>query len=157
MRRLRSIVFWLLFFSPVIYSLARLTVMNPAWMIGIRFPQSRLQLQTVNSPDLHFWSAIAGLCGIPMTDPDHSLTVYIDHHSEPLRLNGLEDADEVHVTNSRVVDISAFSRSDSRLSGVVFVGCDLSGLPPEQRAFIRPYSDQIADSFCISYDAKPKR
>jgi hypothetical protein len=91
-----------------------------------------------------------------MTDPDHSLTVYIDRHPEPLRLDGLEDADEVYVTNSRVVDISAFRRSGSRVSGVVFTGCDLSGLPPDQRAILRPYSDRIPDVYTISYDAKPR-
>ena len=154
MRRHRKILIFTLLAAPVLYVAARITVLNPAWIIGIRYPDAKRQLHTVNSPDPHFWSGVAGLFGIPMTDPDHSLTVTINSHPEDLRLDGFTGADELHITNSRITDISAYCSTKARLSGAVFVGCDFSGLPPAQRVLLQPYSEKIPDSFYIPYTAK---
>jgi hypothetical protein len=141
----------------LLYAGARITVWNPAWRIGRQFPAAEVRVRTVNSPDPRFWSALAGVFGIPMTDPDRSLTVTVDSHPEPLRLDDFAAADEAVLKNSRIADISAFLEPGTRLSGVIFTGCDFTRMPPEQRAMLARYSETVPDSFYLPYDLKRKR
>jgi hypothetical protein len=156
MKRAIKILFITLLVAPVIYIAAKITILNPAWVIGMKYPNAERQLHTVNSPDLHVWSAISGLFGVPMTDPDHSLTVTINRHPTLVRLDDFTGADELYVRDSKVSDISAYWDSTARLSGAVFIGCDFTSMPQEQRALLKPYSDKVPDSYYVPYETKKK-
>lgn len=157
MKRAKNILVISLLLAPLIYVACRITVLNPAWMIGMKYPDSKRQLHTVNSPDLHFWSAIAGLFGIPMTDSDHSLTVTLDGHPSSIRLDDFSEADELYVKNSRVSDISAYLDPSVRLSGVVFVDCDFTPMSQEQRELLKAYSAKVPNSYYVPYEEKQRR
>jgi len=157
MKRAIKILIIALLATPFIYVAAKITVLNPAWLIGMKYPDAERQLHTVNSPDLHLWSAISGLFGIPMTDPDHSLTVTVDEHPKPVRLDDFTGADEVYVKHSQVSDISAYWSPGVRLSGAVFVGCDFTLMPQEQRDLLKPYSDKVPDSYYVPYETKRRQ
>jgi len=156
MKRALKILIIALLAAPFIYVAAKITIFNPAWIIGVKYPDAERQLHTVNSPDLHLWSAIAGLFGIPMTDPDHSLTVTINRHPSLVRLDDFTGADELYVRDSKISDISAYWNSNARLSGAVFIGCDFASMPQEQRELLKPYSDKVPDSYYVPYDTKKK-
>lgn len=154
MKRIRKFLIIAFLIAPFIYVACKITVLNPAWVIGMKYPDAERQLHTVNSPDLHLWSAIAGLFGIPMTDLDHSLTVTVDGHSSSISLDDFMAADGIYVKNSSVSDISAYLESSARLSSAVFVECDFTTLPKEQRDLLRPISDKVPNSFYVPYEKK---
>jgi len=154
MRRLIRAVLLIVLLAPIAFVALRITVLNPAWQIRWRFPDAELRLQTVNSPDLHLWSAVAGLFGIPMTDPDHSLTVTIRDRTAAIDFAPLAvGADELYLQHCRVTDISQLLRGLRRLSGVTFSDCDLTQLPAEQRLHIRPQINRGSDVFYIPYES----
>ena len=153
-RRLHLVVVSGVLASFAGYLCARITLFNPAWQIGMRYPHAKIELGIVNSPDPYFWSSFAALFGIKMTDPDHYLMVTIDRHPKEVKLGPLADADELTVSNSRVTDISAFCKKGSTLSQCVFVNCDFSGLPAAQRTLLEPDLSTELNSFYIPYSKK---
>lgn len=121
-------------------ALARLTLFNPAWMIQMRYPMATLHINRINSPNTYWWAEFGENLGIPMTAPDRYLNVAIDRHHGDLDLHHLTDASELWISNSRVVDLSAYYLHPGNLSCPVFESCDLSGLPEEQRVWLAPYA-----------------
>lgn len=156
MKRLIRITPLLLLLVVLVYAGAKITILNPAWVIARKYPNATVTVYTVNSPDPHFWSMLARAFGIPMTDPDRALKVSIVGSSELLRLDDFAGADELTISASKIADISAFVRRGARLSDAVFVDCDFSHLRSEQRTLLKPHSTSVPNSFYIPYEEKRK-
>jgi hypothetical protein len=143
----------LLVMAPIGWVAAKLTVLNPAWMIRARYPTARIEIYTINSPDPHLWSAIAGFFGIPMADSDHALSVSIRSHDGNIQLDDFVGATEAAFTNCKIHDISAYWRPGVRLSSAQFLDCDFSALPQEQRKVLVS-SDSTPGLFGVAYSTK---
>ena len=154
MRRYKKVLIILILLSPFFYVSSKITILNPAWVIGTKYPNSKIQVHSINSPDLHFWHSVASLFGIPMRSPDHSLTVTISNHSSPLELDDFIEADELYVKNSKISDISAYWKPSARISGAVFLDCDFTALPEGQSKLLSPNSNMIPNSYSIPYETK---
>ncbi|MEQ1842372.1 MAG: hypothetical protein ABL994_18370, partial [Verrucomicrobiales bacterium] len=72
----------------------------------------------------------------------------------------LTDVSELWISNSRVVDISAYYKHPGNLTYPVFESCDLSGLPEEQRGWLAPYAPNpehpeiYSNTFHIPYESR---
>ena len=126
--------------------------MNPAWIMGMKYPDAELGQYSVNSPDIRFWTMVSRSFGIPMIDWDHALRVSINDHPTAISLGDFIGADELYVKNSEVDDISAFWDPDARLYDVKFRNCDFSSMPPEQRARLKQGTS--SKSYFIPYDSE---
>ena len=154
MKRFRKAICILVILTPFFYIVFKITFLNPVWVIATRYPEADVQLHSINSPDLHFWSSVASIFGVSMSDPDHSIVVQVSDYPEPISLDDFTGADEIYITRTEVVDISAFWKSRVQVSGAVFFDCDLSKIPSSQRKWLKPYMVSIPNSFCVSYDSK---
>lgn len=149
---------FLLFIS--VGTLSRLTLFNPAWVIRMRFPKATLHISQIDSPDSYFWAELGERFGFQMTAPDRYLNVGIDRHHGDLVLDHLTGASELWISNSRVVDISAYYKHPGNLVCPIFERCDLSGLSEEQRGWLVPYApnpehpEGIPDTFHIPYESR---
>jgi hypothetical protein len=154
MRRVIQVALLVAVISPMVFVAVRITVLNPAWWIRWHYPDAELRLQTINSPDPHFWSAVSHIFGVPMTDPDHELIVTLRDRTENIDFLPLVvGADELFLERCRITDISGLLRGMHRLSGVTFSGCDLSQLPMDQRVHVRPQINQGPNIFYVPYES----
>ncbi len=157
MKRIFKILCIAIFLAPFMYGVCKITILNPAWVIGIKYPEAKRQLQTVNSPDIHPWPMIAGLLGVVMADPDHALIVTLDGCSAPIQLDDFISADELYIKNSKISDISEYWNTSARLGRAVFINCDFTSLPEDQRKLLIPWKDKIPNSYCVPYETKRKK
>ena len=137
--------------APILYVAAKITLFNPVWMIGVRYPSAKCEFHSINSPGPYLWPMFAGLFGIRMDDPDHSFIVRVESHRKPLRLDAFAKADELYVSNSPIKDLSASLEPSARLSVVVFMDCDFTSLPQDQRDRLKSYSEEYPNWYYIPY------
>lgn len=151
------IIIWLLALGLLI-SLG-LTVLNPAWVLRQRFPSAVLHINRIDSPERYFWAEFGELIGIPMSAPNRYLNVEIDHYQGDLSLDDLTEVSSLHISNSRVVDISAYVRKPGLLMCPVFKDCDFTGLPDSQRDWLARYApnpespDAYPNTFWIPFES----
>ncbi|WP_143157569.1 hypothetical protein [Rubritalea squalenifaciens] len=145
---------WVVFtmVSILLFGTFKITLDNPAWVIGMKYPNADRKIHSVNSPDFYFWSSLARFFGVPMTDPDHYLAVHVSCHTDDLTLRDFRKVDELYVSNSSVSDISDFFDSSSKLDSVVFTDCDFSKLPQTQAIYLKDYHGKKI----LSYEEKKK-
>lgn len=138
---------------------ARLTVLNSAWVVSQRFPSAVLHINRIDSPERYLWAEFGELIGIPMSAPNRYLNVAIDHFQGELTLADLTEVSELHISNSRVVDLSAYVRKPGVLMCPVFKDCDFTGLPDSQRHWLARYApnpehpDAYPNTFWIPLEA----
>ena len=119
---------------------ARLTVLNPAWVIKHRYPSAKCSINRIDTPDFDFWATVGEFLGIQISSSSCYLNVEIEQYPGELRLDDFRDVTELHVHNSRVIDISAYYNQPGRLTCPLFTACDFAGLPEIQRRLLSSYT-----------------
>lgn len=136
------------------------TALNPVWRIQTRYPTAKLSFYEIDSPRTYWWTQFSDSLGIRGISSNRHLNVQIEDHEGGLDLDDFTEVTELSISNSKVVDISAYWERPGRLSCPVFHSCDFSELPADQRRRLAPYApspdrpDLYPNSLWIPFESR---